>query len=247
VSIHDHNTANDSRHSEHDGTEHPVSSTETLEAIERLSTERGARFRALLDASKRNQTGIDARAGQIWTTCRSSTADDSERRLVVIIGRHDGGAAATLIVAPVSIETAYRSDLDLVVESDASPLGYRFMVEVWNTVNASPSALGRCLAELLQPHKRFVGLLYRAHLGSAVDRAPLADFTGPAILSDEDPRYRFQQQEIEACVYLGRWSTVDSLVTQDAPDAAAGPARDGTAEMIEAGTVPPGAVHLNRR
>jgi len=83
-----------------------------------------------------------------------------------------------------------------------SPLGYPFMIEVWNRVSPLTDQLERYLGTLQQPLKNFLGLVYQVHLGIPVDLGEVAQHLGPAILQPGDPRVRFQEQEIEACDYL---------------------------------------------
>ena len=107
-------------------------------------------------------------------------------------------------VAPISVETVYSTNFDLLVEQASSPLGYEFMVEVWNAATVAPPQLGRCLGRLNDRYRADLAVLHGALLDEDVDLTPLTGRVGPAILHDSDPRAIFQEREIEACAYLRR-------------------------------------------
>ncbi|MGI8549443.1 MAG: hypothetical protein ACR2PL_01415 [Dehalococcoidia bacterium] len=127
-------------------------------------------------------------------------------RLVVTL---DEGSEQALLgqpalgVAPTSLDLAYASDCDLLVPEEESPLGYPFMIEVWNEVQVLQEQLGRYLGTLPQPFKRYLGLLHEAQFGIEVDLSPLIPHIGPPITHRDDPRFAFQEDEHEACEYLG--------------------------------------------
>lgn len=150
------------------------------------------------------------RFGQIWTTRPAHdepAAEEVQPRLVVLLADALSGArqvSEALPIAPLSLDLAYRSRDDLTVAEQESPLGYPFMVEVWNEAALLGEQLGRYVGILPQPLKRYLGLLYQAHLGLAVSLDELEDRLGPAILHPADPRLAFQDEEIAACSYLRR-------------------------------------------
>ncbi len=154
------------------------------------------------------------RFGQIWTTklWDGDQQDNSEEKNVsfrIIVLLEDESDASVLgkpylVAAPISVDIAYRSSYDLLVFEQESSLGYPFMIEVWNPVTPLHSQLVRYLGTLQQPVKRFLGLVYQAHLGVPVDLGEVVQHLGPAILQPKDPRVYFQEQEIEDCDYLRR-------------------------------------------
>lgn len=162
---------------------------------------------------------LRARFGQIWATSpvSDSTVVWGETRLVVALGEEADGALtgrASLSVAPISLDLAYQSDRDLLVPAEASPLGYPFMIEVWNEVVLLRPQLLRCLGVLDQPFKRSLGLLYQVQLGAGIDLNLVSQHLGPAITSADDPRVGFQEQEVEACEYLRAPLLADLAVAQ---------------------------------
>lgn len=180
------------------------------EALRRASADAAARLRSLLQQPAPPQV----RFGQIWSTrllpapSTAGSPDGADTpRLIAVLGEESTSAGSedpSLPVAPISLELAYLSDRDLRVPAKESPLGYPFMIEVWNEVTALKAQLGRYLGELQQPFKRYLGLLYQAQLGADVALSPLRDYLGPAISSEDDPRFAFQEDESEACEYLRR-------------------------------------------
>ena len=152
--------------------------------------------------------------GQIWTTklwnedqSGSSQENNVPLRIIVLLENESDSSVLGelfLVAAPISIDIAYQSSYDLLVFEQESPLAYPFMIEVWNSVSPLHSQLVRYLGTLQQPLKGFLGLIYQAHLGVAVDLGKAIQHLGPAILQPDDPRVHFQEQEIEECDYLRR-------------------------------------------
>lgn len=152
--------------------------------------------------------------GQIWTTklwdedqgSNSQENNLSPRVIVLLENESDSSVMGErfLVAAPISLDIAYQSSYDLLVFEQESPLGYPFMIEVWNSVSPLHSQLVRYLGTLQQPLKSFLGLVYQAHLGAVIDLGKAIQHLGPAILQPDDPRVHFQEQEIEECDYLRR-------------------------------------------
>lgn len=150
--------------------------------------------------------------GQIWTTklwdeeqSGSSQENNVPPRIIVLLENESDSSVLGepfLVAAPISVDIAYRSSYDLLVFEQESPLGYPFMIEVWNSVSPLHSQLVRYLGALQQPLKGFLGLVYQAYLGVPVDLGEAVQHLGPAILHQDDPRVHFQEQELEACDYL---------------------------------------------
>jgi hypothetical protein len=167
------------------------------------------RFKELLHYPQPEAT----RFGQIWSTCEyprgheEFAAESILPKLVVVLvadAHDDELVPPSLIAAPISLDISYQSNFDLRVFEDDSPLGYEFMVEVWNEVPMLETQLARNLGSLNQPAKSYLGLLYEALLGTNVDLSELTGRLGPAILDSNDPRVVFQQEDVAACEYLRR-------------------------------------------
>lgn len=179
-------------------------------ALTRPDARRAARMRAALAQRQPSTLAL----GQIWRT-RVTDGDAAEYgpyqgpepRLVVVLHADDqpmDGSDVAVVVAPVSIETAYRSNFDLMVEEDESPLPFASMIEVWNEVSTVASRLTHCLGVLPEHLQSLLSLLYRARLGAEVDLRPLAGRIGPVLHGKGDPRLEFREREIDACAYLRR-------------------------------------------
>ncbi len=180
------------------------------EDLKNMFAERSLQFQQLLHLARPEKY----RFGQIWTTKlwdedqrESSEENNVSLRIIVLLEDESDSSVSGepfLVAAPISVDIAYRSNYDLLVYEQESSLGYPFMIEVWNQVTPLHSQLVRYLGTLQQPLKRFLGLVYQAHLGVPVDLGEVAQHLGPAILQPNDPRVHFQEQEIEACDYLRR-------------------------------------------
>jgi hypothetical protein len=178
--------------------------------LKRMFAERSLQFQQLLHLSRPEKYWF----GQIWTTRLwdgdqrgiSDEKNISNRIIVLLEDESDASVQGEpfLVAAPISVDIAYRSSYDLMLFELESPLGYPFMIEVWNRVTPLHSQLVRYLGTLQQPLKGFLGLAYQAHLGVPVNLGEVVQHLGPAILHPDDPRVHFQEQEIEACDYLRR-------------------------------------------
>jgi hypothetical protein len=182
-----------------------LSSSGTVE-LNTAFTQWSERFGVLMRAAQPQWPAF----GQIWTTKllndrRGVSAGDAPARIVVILDscqQPDEHTASSVVSSPISTDVEYRSDYDLLVDASASPLGYEFMIEVWNEVAMFRDQLGRCLATLSSPIDHRLSLLYRAHLGFEADLVELEGHIGPPIVHHDDPRVAFQGREIKACEYL---------------------------------------------
>ncbi len=121
----------------------------------------------------------------------------------VVLDTDSPAASGGLIVAPISTETQFAADADVLLARDESPLGYEVVVEVWNH--------GALVLEQLEEHRglvtestrRKLGNLYSALYADSAgesDRSTnlsRAEGNGLPILGDADPRLVFQDEEIE--------------------------------------------------
>lgn len=185
--------------------DHPVP-----DDIRRASMAAASRFGVLLSRPPPSSVA----PGQIWSTvpigepleASVNEAAHAPRLVITLVQEKAGGGVhdGAIVVAPLSLEIAYRADRDLYVPAEASPFGYAFMAEVWNEVSVLRAQLGQCLGVLDQPYKRYLGLLYQVQLGAATDLRPLTASVGPAITHGDDPRVAFQEDEHEALQDLRR-------------------------------------------
>lgn len=180
------------------------------EDLKRMFAQRSQQFQQLLHLARPEKYQF----GQIWTTklwdedyTGSSQENNVPPRIIVLLEDESDSSVQGepfQVAAPISVDIAYQSSYDLLVFEQESPLGYSFMIEVWNSVSPLHSQLVRYLGTLQQPLKGFLGLVYQAHLGIPVDLGEAVQHLGPAILQPDDPRVHFQEQEIEGCDYLRR-------------------------------------------
>lgn len=178
--------------------------------LESPDPQRSARLRAALAQPQ----PADVALGQIWRS-RVADADIADHgpnlepvpRLVVVLHADDepvGDSERAIVVAPVSTETAYRSNLDLLVDDLESPLPFAFMIEVWNEVSTVTPCLARYLGTLPSSLQTALLTLYRARMGADVDLGLVASRVGPPLQGKGDPRLSFREEEIDACAYLRR-------------------------------------------
>ena len=146
--------------------------------------------------------------GQLWST-KTLKQDDQENelimsRIVAILSEDclDNSSSATVIVAPISLELEFQSKYDLRVFEEESPLGYGFMIEIWNQTTTLVSQLDSYLGSLSEKLIERLKLLDRAYLGLDGDLSSLSDRIGWPIIHESDPRALFQAQEVEECRYL---------------------------------------------
>ncbi len=180
------------------------------EDLKRMFAQRSQQFQQLLHLTRPEKYQF----GQIWTTQlwdedqRGSSQENNVSPRIIVLLENESDTPVQgelfLVAAPISVDIAYQSSYDLLVFEQESPLGYPFMIEVWNSVSPLHSQLVRYLGTLQQPLKGFLGLVYQAHLGVPVDLGEAVQHLGPAILQPDDPRVHFQEQEIEECDYLRR-------------------------------------------
>jgi len=172
--------------------------------IQALARARGDRLREVL-AHDKNQPLLGF--GQLWiaSTPEQTATMDNEPRVIVVL---DPSVEAvrqeqSMLAVPLSLELAYQTELDLRVTAEESPLGYTFMVEVWNEITMLASQRARYLGILEPKQQEHLRALYRVHLGLEEDMSSeLEAVVGSALLHEEDPRVDFQEREIAACDYL---------------------------------------------
>ncbi len=102
--------------------------------------------------------------------------------------------AETVVVAPISPEVENASDSDLILEAD-EPLGYPAIVEVWNHGTLLGDQIVERLGVLDEETRRSLDALYEAVLNG--EGSPAGAPVGVEIVSDDDPRAVFQEEESE--------------------------------------------------
>ena len=146
--------------------------------------------------------------GQLWSISAVGQADPENAsgvpRIVVILSEpgSDDLPFSSVVVAPISLELDFLSQYDLAVLKEESPLGYQFMIELWNQSTTLVSQLRSYRGALADDLEQCLRLLNRAYLGLEEDVDALAGRIGWPILHESDPRGVFQAREIEECRYL---------------------------------------------
>jgi hypothetical protein len=137
--------------------------------------------------------------------------DGAGSRLVAVVCACDQ-EAAKLEVAPISTETRWATEWDLLLEPADSSLGYPAMVELWNHGAIPADHIAESLGTLANTVREQFESLYAAVF---LDAHPPQAHAGPPVLSEADPRVSFQQDEIERARHY--WPQPPA----DAPDEAA--------------------------
>jgi transcriptional regulator with XRE-family HTH domain len=165
-----------------------------------ISEERPA---AIEDAGRDDREGDRPELDEGAVVVASSRDAPGELLVAIVLDTTSAAASfGSLVVAPISAETRYAGEWDLLFDADQTPLGYPLIVELWNH--------GTLLREQVEEDRGFVVVdgwrridaLYRAALGISADGeetigAQLPEGRGPAILDDADPRAIFHDGEAE--------------------------------------------------
>lgn len=179
--------------------------------IKRLSRQRAVEFYKELKTSTPDQL----EPGQIWSTRSQFELSDGRRfetdepRLVVILEGtgHPSKDLEQITVAPVSLETHMAAEFDLIVSKDVSPLGFGFMIEVWNETPDLREQLRKYLGKLPAELIEAVSELYAAQVLGEEVPAKLERWIGLRLMGEIDPRRAFQETEVAAISYLAQAAT----------------------------------------
>lgn len=179
--------------------------------IRELSRQRASEFHNLLKTRQPDEIVV----GQIWSTFSSLELpnnllfETNAPRLIVVL---EGAGVpsdfwGTVTVAPISLNVSMATESDLIISGGSNPLGFEFMVEVWNE---TPTLKGHLKQYLGQLGNNFVAVLQTIYDSQLTDQDipnRIKDWIGLRVMSDEDPRLSFQEMEIEAMTYLAEAAT----------------------------------------
>lgn len=176
--------------------------------IRELSHQRAPRFHNIMNAALPGQIEI----GQIWTTHSHLELPDGRcfetstpKMVVVLEGEGDPSEFLDQIaVAPVSLSVQMASVDDLIIAESVSPLGFSFLVEVWNETPIIKGHLKRFVGKLPNKAVAVLRSLYAAALLDEELPPTVSQWVGVRIVSEEDPRLAFQENEIVATAYLSQ-------------------------------------------
>jgi hypothetical protein len=117
------------------------------------------------------------------------TPESDELAPAITVGSSEDG----MRVLPVSERVDLATEWDVLL--DPPLLGYAAMAEVWNYGTVLPEQLAAIITAVpVTLHQALKDVLRAAHEGKS---APADVPTGPPILSDDDPRLLFQDEESE--------------------------------------------------
>jgi len=177
------------------------------ESIIKNTLERGTQLRNLLitPSPEKYETG------QIWSTYQFLELDNQEfyadePKLVVIIDVQQEDT--TLITAaPLSTETHFASEYDLIIAKRNSPLGFSFMIEVWNQTPVYEKHLKNFFGNLSDVEVNVLTQIHSLQLFNDPVPESLSRWVGLKLYGEEDPRFVYQEQEMIAISYLTEAAT----------------------------------------
>jgi hypothetical protein len=149
--------------------------------------------------------------GQIWSTFQSLKLNDQdfytdEPKLVVILTVQQDDTSL-VSAAPISTETYFASEYDLIISKHDSPLGFGFMIEVWNETPVHTNHLKKQYGSLSESEIIVLKQIYSLQLFSDSIPETLFSWVGLNIFGEEDPRLAFQEKEVMAISYLAEAAT----------------------------------------
>ncbi len=126
----------------------------------------------------------------------------AQRAVVVLVPEERGDVGELqLVVAPLSPEVGFASEGDLVVPQEASPLGYPFMVEVWNQIVVLRRSLGERICVL---PAGLQDALRRAWLSLPLEEGPVTLVMDADLPENVRQVAEFRKRELEAFDRLSR-------------------------------------------
>lgn len=173
--------------------------------IRELSRERAPEFYKRLTRQQPDQF----QRGQIWSTYQSIEMPDGRRfeadepKLLVILVADKND----LVAAPISLQTEMATEFDLIVQSTDGPLGFGFMIEVWNETPIIIKHLRRYLGALDDEYTELLIELHAAYLCNESVPQRVLPYVGISIRQEDDLRLEFQANEINTVEYLSRAAT----------------------------------------
>lgn len=149
--------------------------------------------------------------GQIWSTSQLLSLGErdfytDEPKIVVILDvKQDEFSLVT--AAPISTEIYFASEYDLIISKHDSPLGFEFMIEVWNETPVYEKHLKNFYGSLFDNVFHLLAQINSFQLNNDSIPQTLSSWVGLKIFSEEDPRLEFQEKEVMAISYLTEAAT----------------------------------------
>jgi hypothetical protein len=158
--------------------------------------------------------------GQIWSTLTKPRRlkgikpnSDADSRLVLVLDQqfetlaYEEHEYQKIVIAPISIKIELATCWDFIIEQDSSPLGYSFMVELWNKATILTDSVDRYLGELDRGTFELVEHLDLDQIRSSLEEFKVdLPFYGQKIGEREikpgNEVYNFQRNEVQEISYL---------------------------------------------
>ncbi|MBZ0188653.1 MAG: hypothetical protein K8F91_20575 [Candidatus Obscuribacterales bacterium] len=140
-------------------------------------------------------------------------ADEPKLLVILVADKND------LVAAPISLQTEMATEFDLIVQNTDGPLGFGFMVEVWNETPITIKHLRHYLGALDDEYTELLIELHAAYLCNESVPENVLPYVGIRIRQEDDFRLEFQANEINAVEYLSRAATAflnNTLIEQEA-------------------------------
>lgn len=151
----------------------------------------------------------EIKAGQVWSTLKQFTFGSHNYvakipRLVVILAVRKYHIA----VAPLSLDVEMACEYDLIVRHETKVLPFDCMIEVWNQTPALHEQLHKYINTLSKETLTNLLDLYIAYLTQDEISEMLKKHVGVPIVETLDQRKMFQQDEVDALLYLAEPATL---------------------------------------
>jgi hypothetical protein len=127
-----------------------------------------------------------------------------------------------LVAAPISLQTEMATEFDLIVQNTEGPLGFDFMIEIWNEIPIIMKHLRNYLGVLDDKYAELLIELHAAYLCNEPVSESVLPYVGIEIRQEDDFRLEFHANEIKAVEYLSRAATAflsTTLIEQEIPSA----------------------------
>lgn len=168
-------------------------------AVVRLLCERDRQAAPEIGQRKLPAASLPRRAGsaeRCFGEVCIAEGDQTDGTLLVCVALswEEEAEPKTAVVAPVAPEVENASDSDLILGPD-EPLGYPAIVEVWNHGTLLGDQILERIGVLAEKTRHSLDAIYEAVLGC--EASPTGVPVGVEIVSDDDPRAIFQEEESE--------------------------------------------------
>lgn len=187
--------------------ERKMNKVDIPENIIKISKHKGEQLSDLLSTPLPEKIEV----GQIWSTHQNFEITNKkffteDPRLLVILEVHQD-CSLLVKAAPVSVEIQFASQYDLKISKHDSPMGFEFMVEVWNETPVYEKHLKQVLGKLSSDATQVMLKIYSLQLVNDPVPENIQDWVGLKMFCKEDPRITFQEDEVLALSYITRAAT----------------------------------------